>query len=112
MKNFILAAVAVFSLSAFSQSYFALENGITLSVDSSGYVYDFGHYTPIQRVTVKGGQYLVEDSNVLVTVDANGMLFRKYEILPKQVVGKGINYFIGDNGSFYGIDSKGYVNLV
>jgi len=112
VKKIILAALATLSLNAFSQSYFVLENGITLSVDTSGYVYDFGHYTPVARVTVKGGQYLVEDTNVLVTVDDRGMLFRKYEVLPKQVVGKGINYFIGDNGSFYGIDSLGYVNLV
>lgn len=112
MKNFILMALAVFSVSAFSQSYFVLENGITLSVDSSGFVYDFGHYTPVQRVTVKGGQFIVEDTNVLATVDERGMIFRKYEVLPKQVVGKGINYFIGDNGAFYGIDSMGYVNLV
>ena len=112
MKNFLLMALAAFSVSAFSQSYFVLENGITFSVDSSGYVYDFGHYTPVQRVTVKGGQFIVEDTNVLATVDERGMIFRKYEVLPKQVVGKGMNYFIGDNGAFYGIDSMGYVNLV
>ena len=112
MKKLVLALVSTLSLNAFSQSYFVLENGITLSVDTSGYVYDFGHYTPVGRVTVKGGQYLVEDSNVLVTVDEHGALFRKYEMLPKQVVGKGINYFIGDNGAFYGINNLGYVNLI
>ena len=112
MKKLVFALLATLSLDAFSQSYFVLENGITLSVDASGYVYDFGHYTPVGRVTVKGGQYLVEDSNVLVTVDEHGALFRKYEMLPKQVVGKGINYFIGDNGAFYGINNQGYVNLI
>jgi len=112
MKKILLAVIASLSFSAFSQSYFVLENGITLSVDASGYVYDFGHYTPVGRVTVKGGQYLVEDTNVLVTVDERGMLFRKYEMLPKQVIGKGTNYFIGDNGAFYGIDNLGYVNLI
>jgi hypothetical protein len=112
MKKIFLAALFTLSFSAFSQSYFVLENGITLSVDTGGYVYDFAHYTPVGRVTVKGGQYLVEDNNVLVTVDEKGGLFRKYEVLPKQVIGKGLNYFIGDNGSFYGIDNLGYVNLV
>lgn len=112
MKKLILATLATLSFSAFSQSYFVLENGVTLTVDKSGYIYDFGHYTPVNRVTVKGGQYLVEDTNVLVTVDEKGSLFRKYEILPKQVNGKGMNYFIGDNGFFYGVDSMGYVNLV
>lgn len=112
MKKLILAALATLSMNAFSQSYFVLENGVTLTVDTNGYVYDFGHFTPVNRVTVKGGQYLVEDTNVLVTVDERGGLFRKYELLPKQVVGKGINYFIGDNGSFYGLDTMGYVNLI
>lgn len=112
MKILILLVLGTLSLNAFSQSYFALENGVTLSVDTSGYVYDFGHFTPVGRVTVKGGQYLVEDSNILVTVDEKGMLFRKYEMLPKQIIGKGINYFVGDNGAFYGINKLGYVNLI
>ena len=112
MKRLLLALITTLSFNAFSQSYFVLESGVTISIDTSGYVYDFGHYTPVGRVTVKGGQYLVEDTNVLVTVDERGGLFRKYEMLPKQVVGKGINYFIGDNGTFYGIDSQGFVNLV
>ena len=112
MKFIIFFALATFTLNAFSQSYFVLENGVTLSTDTSGYVYDFGHYTPVGRVTVKGGQYLVEDSNILVTVDEKGALFRKYEMLPKQIIGKGINYFIGDNGVFYGIDKLGYVTLI
>ena len=111
MKSFIALALATLSFSAFSQSYFVLENGITLSVDTAGFVYDYAHYTPVTRVTVKGGQYIVEDSNVLVTVDEKGSLFRKYELLPKQVVGKGMNYFIGDNGILYTIDSMGYVIL-
>lgn len=111
MKHFIFAALATLSMNAFSQSYFVLENGITLSVDTAGYVYDFSHYTPVSRITVKGGQYLVEDTNVLVTVDEKGSLFRKYELLPKQVVGKGMNYFVGDNGAIYTLDTMGYVTL-
>lgn len=112
MKFFVLFLLTLFSFSAFSQSYFVLENGITLSVDINGYVYDFGHYTPVNRVTVKGGLFLVEDTNVLVTVDERGMLFRKYEMLPKQIIGKGLNYFVGDNGALYGIDQLGFINLI
>lgn len=111
MKNVFFLALLALSFNAFSQSYFVLDNGITLSVDTQGYVYDFSHFTPVARVTVKGGQYLVEDSNVLVTVDEKGGLFRKYELLPKQVIGKGINYFIGDNGTIYTMDTMGYVTL-
>jgi hypothetical protein len=112
MKKLILASLALLSLNSFSQSYFVLENGITLTTDKNGFVYDFNHYTPVNRVTIKGGQYLVEDANVIVTVDDKGALYRKYEILPKQVIGKGMNYFIGDNGYIYTIDHLGYVHIV
>jgi hypothetical protein len=112
MFKLILAAVLLSSFSAFSQSYFVLENGVTLSTDSAGFVYDFAHITPINRVTIKGGQYLVEDTNVIVTVDDKGVLYRKYEILPEAVKGKGVNYFIGENGFIYTIDSQGLVNVV
>jgi hypothetical protein len=112
MFKFVLFIAVAFCFSAFAQSYFVLENGVTLTVDYNGYVYDFGHYTPVTRVTVKGGQYLVEDTNVLVTVDERGGLFRKYEMLPKQVIGKGLNYFVGDNGVLYLVDNLGFVNLI
>ena len=79
-----------------------------MTVDVNGYIYDFGHYTPVNRVTIKGGQYLVEDANVLVTVDDRGMLYRKYEMLPKKIIGKGMNYFIGDSGQIFTIDNMGF----
>lgn len=112
MKSFIALALATLSFSAFSQSYFVLENGITISTTTAGEVYDNAHYTPVSRVTAKGGQYIIEDSNILVTVDERGSFFRKYELLPKQVVGKGMNYFIGDNGILYTIDAQGIVHLI
>ena len=71
MKKLFLAVLATLSFNAFSQSYFILDNGVTLTVDHKGFVYDYGHYTPVNRVTVKGGQYLVEDTNILVTVDVH-----------------------------------------
>lgn len=112
MKYYLVVLASLFISKAFSQSYFVLDNGITLSVDSEGYVYDYGHHTPTSRVSVKGGQFLIEDANILVTVDARGNMYRKYEILPENVLGKGSNYFIGTNNLFYGIDSEGYVNLL
>jgi len=112
MKYYLVILVSLFVSKAFSQSYFVLDSGITLSVDREGFVYDYNHHTPVSRVTIKGGQYLIEDTNVLVTVDQRGSLFRKFEILPESIIGKGSNYFIGANNLFYGIDNEGYVNLV
>jgi hypothetical protein len=66
----------------------------------------------LQKVTVKDGQYLFEDNNVLVTIDAQGILYRKYEVLPAQVKGKGMNYFIGEEGLIFTVDSMGFVNIV
>lgn len=112
MKNFLLVSLISFSLSTFAQSYFVLDNGITITVDQKGYVYDFGHYTPLARVTLKGGQYLIEDANVLVTVDEKGNLYRKYELIPQSVIGKGMNYLIGEDGTIVTIDSQGSASLV
>ena len=107
MKKKLFLFLLSFSFQSFSQSYLILANGITLSFDSLGYVYDLGHYTPIGRMTAKGGQFLVEDNNILVTVDDKGILYRKYEILPKQFISKGMNYFINENSTIFTIDSDG-----
>ena len=77
MKSFLLATLATLSLNAFSQSYIIMDNGITVTTDTSGFAYDFGHYAFPQKVTLKGGQYFVEEGGILATIDENGLLFRK-----------------------------------
>ncbi len=111
MKIIISAILFIFCAHSYSQSYFVLESGITLSVDVNGYVYDLGHYTPLSRMTAKGGQFLVEDTNILVTVDSKGVLYRKYEVLPKHFISKGMNYFINETGSLFTIDQDGVVHI-
>jgi hypothetical protein len=111
MKSFLMAALATFSLNAFSQSFLIMDNGITITTDSSGYAYDFGHYAFPQKVVLKGGQYFVEEGGILATIDENGLLFRKYELIPEKILGKGMNYFLSEEGFLYIIDSKGYVHV-
>lgn len=111
MKKLMLAALATLSLNAFSQSYIIMDNGITITTDNSGYAYDFGHYAFPQKVTLKGGQYFVEEGTILATIDENGLFFRKYEMIPEKIKGKGINYFLSEEGALYAIDKKGYVKL-
>lgn len=111
MKRFWLAALATLSFNAFSQSYIIMDNGITITTDNSGYVYDFGHYAFPQKVTLKGGQYFVEEGTILATIDENGLFFRKYEMIPEKIKGKGINYFLSEEGALYSIDKKGYVKV-
>lgn len=112
MKKSLITCLCLISSFCYSQSYFILDNGLTLTTDTQGYVYDYGHYTPITRITQKGGQFILEDQDILVTVDERGFPFRKYEVLPKSILGKGNNYFIGDDSSIYTIDSKGNVNFI
>ncbi|MFP5386428.1 MAG: hypothetical protein ACLGHN_10140 [Bacteriovoracia bacterium] len=111
MKKLLLATLAALSFNAFSQSYLIMDNGIVLTTDSAGFSYDFGHYAFPQKVTLKGGQYFVEEGNILATIDENGLLFRKYELIPETILGKGINYFLSDEGFLYAIDKKGYVKV-
>jgi hypothetical protein len=111
MKQLLLAALATLSLNAFCQSYLVLENGIVVTIDKAGFVYDFGHYAFPQKVTLKGGKYFVEENSILTTVDDNGLLFRKYEVIPEKLIGKGINYFLSDVGTLNTINGKGVLTV-
>lgn len=106
MKKFLLAGVALLSMNAFSQSYLVLNNGITLTTDKAGFVYDFGHFRAPYKVTLNGGQFLVEDKK-LSTVDTAGFLYEK-SLKVEKVKGKGLNYFINDDNKIITIDSKGF----
>lgn len=111
MKNLLLLVIATLSINAFSQSYVVMDNGITLTTDTSGFAYDFGHYAFPQKIMLKGGQYFVEEGGILATIDENGLLYRKYELIPEKIKGKGINYFMSDEGFLYTIDKKGVVKV-
>jgi hypothetical protein len=111
MKSILLSALVTLSLNAFSQSYVIMDNGIVVTTDTSGFVYDFGHYAYPAKVTLKGGQYFVEEGSILATIDENGLLFRKYELIPERIKGKGINYFLSDEGFLYMIDNAGVVKV-
>ncbi len=111
MKKFLLLVIATLSLNAFSQSYVVMDNGITLTTDTSGFAYDFGHYAFPQKIILKGGQYFVEEGGILATIDENGLLYRKYELIPEKIKGKGINYFMSDEGFLYTVDKKGVVKV-
>lgn len=111
MKSFLLLALATLSLNAFSQSYIIMDNGITITTDTSGFTYDFGHYAYPQKVTLRGGQYFVEEGGILATVDEHGLFYRKYEIIPEKIKGKGINYFLSDTGTLFTINKAGIVTM-
>ena len=112
MKKLLLAVIASFSVSAFAQSYIIMDNGVVLTMDKSAYLYDLGHDAYPHKVTLKGGKYFVEENSVIATIDDSGYLYRKYEYIPENIIGKGINYFLSGQGELYTIDTKGVVKII
>ncbi len=107
MKKFIIASLMLASLNAFSQSYIILSNGITLTTDKSGFIYDFGHFRIPYKITVNGGNFFVADEK-LSTVDAKGMLYLK-DVEVKKINGKGLNYLITNKNHLLTVDEDGFV---
>ncbi len=106
MKKLLLAGLTFLSMNAFSQSYLVLNNGVVLTTDKAGYVYDFGHFRLPYKVTLSGGQFFVEDK-MLATIDSNGFLYQK-TLKVEKIKGKGLNYFINDDNHLVTVDSKGF----
>lgn len=105
MKMLLIASLSVLSLNCFSQSYMILQNGVTLSTDKAGFIYDFGHFSMPYKVTVNGGQFYVEDEK-LVTIDEKGFVYNK-DLKVKKAKLKGLNYILSDD-KFVTIDSQGF----
>lgn len=106
MKKILLAGAMLLSMSAFSQSYLVLNNGVTLTTDKSGFIYDFGHFVLPYKITVNGGQFLIAEEK-LSTVDENGYFYNK-TLKIKKIKAKGQNYFINDDNDLVTVDSKGF----
>lgn len=106
MKKLISAAALLVSFSAFSQSYLVLSNGVTLTTDKAGFVYDFGHFFPPYKINLHGGQFLVEE-DLLSTIDEKGFLYNK-DLKVKKTKGAGLNYIINNDGSLITIDNNGF----
>jgi hypothetical protein len=107
MKKLFIAGFAFLSLNAFSQSYIILNNGVTLTTDKAGLVYDFDIFNLPYNVSISGGQFLVSDEKVS-TVTEKGFFF-KTDVKVKKVKGKGFNYMITDNSDIITISAAGLV---
>lgn len=110
MKKLLLGALALFSMNAFSQSYIILNSGVALTTDTKGFVYDFKHFVLPNKVKGNGGNFLIEDKQ-LVTIDENGFLYKK-DTNVKKLKGSGLNYFISEGGfgsrKLYTVDAQGF----
>ncbi len=107
MKSLLVAGILLASVNSFAQSFLVLQNGVTLTTDKKGYVYDFGHFHLHYKVTTTGGNYFIEDKK-LSTIDENGLLFEKPTTKIDKVKGKGLNYLIDGDNHLFAIDARGF----
>jgi hypothetical protein len=107
MKKLLIAGLTLLSVNAFSQSYMVLNRGVVLTTDAQGFVYDYSQFVLPYKVNVAGGQFFSEEGK-LVTIDEQGMMYRK-DMKVKKVKGKGMNYFINDDSELVTIDAQGFV---
>ncbi len=107
MKSFVVAGILLASVNSFAQSFLILQNGVTLTTDKMGFVYDFGHFHLHYKVTTNGGNYFIEDKK-LSTINENGLLFEKPNTKIERVKGKGLNYLIDGNNHLVVVDALGF----
>lgn len=105
MKKLILSGLLAFSFNAFSQSYVILSNGVLLTTDKAGFVYDLVQYVNPYKIKVNGGNYLVNDER-LFTVSSEGFYYEK-DLKVKKIRGKGLNYMIDNDGDLIAIAADG-----
>ncbi len=97
---------------AFAQSYLIRPNGVVITIDAKGFLYNLNQFTLPYMVTSKGGQYYINDKRQITTIDEDGFFYRidKKEFeAPRKVDFSGANYF-SDKDSVWTIDRKGVVN--
>jgi hypothetical protein len=106
MIKFIALGLLLGSLSASAQSYLLLNNGVLLTTDKAGFLYDFGHFVIPYEVKINGGQFLVE-KKTLMTIDENGYKYDK-DLKVEKIKGKGNNYLLTDGKELITVDAKGF----
>jgi len=106
MKLFLILGLVLSSLTSHGQSYLVLNNGVTLTIDSNGYLYDFGHFYLPYKIKQNGGQFFVEEEK-LITVDSKGLVYEK-DLEVTGINGKGMNYFINSSEELITIDRDGF----
>jgi hypothetical protein len=111
MKNLIIAAIAMMSLNAFAQSYVIMSDGIVITLDRDANTFDGHNNTEIENISLKGGQFFVEGSNIITTIDDKGNLFRKFLAIPAGILGKGASYFVSEAGELFTINRMGFVTV-
>lgn len=109
---FGLVAGLTLSTAALAQSYIIRPSGVVLTVDTKGFLYDLNQFILPYMVTVRGGQFYINDKREITTVSEEGFFFRidKKEFeAPRKVDFSGANYF-SDSKRVWTVDSKGVMN--
>ena len=104
-----LLFVLALSATAHAQSYLIKSNGVVLTVDQQGNLYDRSQFILPYMIRYKGGQFYVHDNRQITTVDDGGYYYRIDPSIeaPKEVRFSGLNYFIEKDGTAWTIDRQG-----
>lgn len=97
---------------AFAQSYLIRPNGVVITIDAKGFLYDLNQFILPYMVTTRGGQFYINDKRQITTIDEDGFFYRidKKEFeAPRKVDFSGANYF-SDKKTIWTVDRKGVVN--
>ncbi len=108
LLGMVLSLGVTFS-GAFAQSYLIRPNGVVLTIDAKGFMYNLNQFILPYMVTTKGGQFYINDKRQITTIDEDGFFYRidKKEFeAPRKVDFSGANYF-SDKDSVWTIDRKG-----
>ena len=111
MKSLVLAALfCVITQTVFAQSYVILQNGVLLSVDESGLIYDFSQFVKTYEITAKGKNYIVTKDNNLTVISKEGFVYKKGDKLaPKKIKANGGVWLLGTKGELSIITKEGFV---
>lgn len=107
MKKFLLVGLSLLSINSFAQSYMVLQNGVILTTDKGGLVYDFQQFVMPYKVAINGGQFFVENDKLTV-IDEKGFIYNK-DMEVEKAVGKGNNYLINGDKDLITVAANGFV---
>jgi hypothetical protein len=96
--------------SAFAQSYIIKGNGVVITIDENGDLFDRGVFALPFQIRYSGGQFYVMQDRQLISTDDGAYIYRhdRHSIeAPKEIAYKGLNYFVEKDGRVWTFDRNG-----
>jgi hypothetical protein len=98
------------SITTHAQSHLLKLDGVLLSVDASGFIYDLGNRVDPAQVKARGKNWLAEKSGALITIDSAGLVNRRTDVrVPRTLRAHGGTWFLGERGELSVVTASGAV---